>query len=206
MVKTRGAHSFRPRVRQGPTPPAGTSTPGPSTATTGPSATGPSATSPSAAVVPSAAAAGAALACLLCAPLLPLLPLPQQLYRALFLLMLRVPLLWPLYLGDIILGWGPLHSLLHIPGQPGGLHLPRGPRLQAHGSHPHRDLGRHPHHLIRVLPEPQTYLRHPSSGGLTSPTTPYRGMLITEIEISIGKCTTISLHLSQTWSSETPCS
>ena len=59
MAKTRGAHSFRPRVRQGPTPPAGTSTPGPSTAATGPSATGPSTTSPSAAVVPSTTAAGA---------------------------------------------------------------------------------------------------------------------------------------------------
>ena len=33
MAKTRGAYSFRPQVRQGPTPPVGTSTPGPSSAT-----------------------------------------------------------------------------------------------------------------------------------------------------------------------------
>ena len=37
MAKTRGAHSFRPRVRQGPTPPTGTSTPGPSSAVAAPS-------------------------------------------------------------------------------------------------------------------------------------------------------------------------
>ena len=42
MAKTRGAHSFRPRVRQGPTPPAaGPSTTGPSAGSVG---TGPSAT------------------------------------------------------------------------------------------------------------------------------------------------------------------
>ena len=48
-VETRGAHSFRPRVRQGPTPPTGTSTPGPNSAAACPSAT----------TGPSAAAAGA---------------------------------------------------------------------------------------------------------------------------------------------------
>ena len=61
-VETRGAHSFRPRVRQGPTPPTGTSTLGPSSAAAGPSATtGPSSASPSVLVVrPSVAAALAA--------------------------------------------------------------------------------------------------------------------------------------------------
>ena len=54
MTKTRGAHSFRPWVRQGPTPP----TSGPFTA--GPSA-GFVATGPSAAAGPSVAAAGAGL-------------------------------------------------------------------------------------------------------------------------------------------------
>ena len=37
MAKTRGAHSFRPRMRQGPTPPVVTSTPGPNSVTAGPS-------------------------------------------------------------------------------------------------------------------------------------------------------------------------
>ena len=37
MAKTRGAHSFRPWVRQGPTSPTGTSTPGPSSAAAAPS-------------------------------------------------------------------------------------------------------------------------------------------------------------------------
>ena len=56
MAKTRGAHSFRSRVRQGPTPPAtGPFVVGPAAA--GPSA-GSFATSPSAATGPSAAAAG----------------------------------------------------------------------------------------------------------------------------------------------------
>ena len=147
-----------------------------------------------------------ALACLLRAYLLPLLPLPLLLYRALLLLMLRVPPLLPLHRGDIILRLAPLHRLLRIPSQPGGPHHPRGLGLQAQRSHPLRDPGRHLHHLIRVLPEPQTYLRHPSSGGLTSPATPSQGRLTTEGEISIGRCTTISQHFQQTQSSETPCS
>ena len=49
MAKTRGAHSFRSRVRQGPTPPVGTSTPSSSSAIA----------APSAAAAPSFAAAGA---------------------------------------------------------------------------------------------------------------------------------------------------
>ena len=62
MAKMRGAHSFRPRVRQGLTPPvAGPSTVDPATA--GPATVGPSASSitagPPAAVGPSAATAGA---------------------------------------------------------------------------------------------------------------------------------------------------
>ena len=127
MAKTRGAHSYRPQVRQGPTPPTGPSTPGPS------SASG-----------PTSAAAGA--------------PLPPQLAPALAWL-LHCPFvaaaspapaavqspaagdakgspLWPLPRGDIIPGLAPLHLLLRIPGQPRGPHSPRGPGLQAQGSHP----------------------------------------------------------------------
>ena len=128
-----------------------------------------------------------ALACLSRAPqLLPLLPLPQLLYKALLLLMLRVPPLWPLPRGDIIPELAPLHLLLRIPGQPRGPHCPRGPGLQAQGSHPLRDPGRHPHRRIRAFPEPWTYPLHPSSSSLTSLAAPFRGMLTTEGEISTG--------------------
>ena len=133
--------------------------------------------------------------CLLCAPLLPLL-----------LVMLRVPPLWPLHRGDIILEFGPYHQLLHIPGQPEGLHIPRGPGLLAQGSHLRQDPGRRPLHLIRVFPEPQTCLRGPSSGNLTSPATPSWGMLAAGIEIFMGRCTMISRRLLRTRGSETPCS
>ena len=146
MAKTRGAHSFRPRVCQGPIPPAA-----------GPSAVSPAASGP-VTTGPSAAAASAS-------PSVPAV-------RPLLLVMLRVPPLWPLPRGEIILGSGPLHPGLRIPGQPRGPHQPREPGHQAKGSHLLRDLGRHPLHLIRVLPELQIYLRHPSSGGLTSPVTP----------------------------------
>ena len=96
------------------------------------------------------------------APLLPPAPLPLQqapalaclLCTHLMLVMLRVSPLYPLPRGDIILGLGPLHQCLRIPGQPGGPHQPRGPGLQAHGSHLLRDPGNHPLHLIRVLLEP----------------------------------------------------
>ena len=77
-------------------------------------------------------------------------------------------------------GLGPLHPLLRIPGQPG---------LQAQGSHPLRDPGRHPLHLIGVFPEPQTYLQHPSSGGLTSLATPSRGILAAKGVISMERFT-----------------
>ena len=49
MAKTRGAHSFRPQVRQGPTPPTGTSTPDPSS-TAGPASSAVGPTSSTAAV------------------------------------------------------------------------------------------------------------------------------------------------------------
>ena len=132
------------------------------------------------------------LVCLLRAPLLPLLPLP------LLLVMLRVPPLWPLPRKDIILGLGPLHQLLQLPGQPEGPHRPRRLEHQAQGSRLLRDPGRHPLHRIRVILELQIYLQHPSSGGLTSPATPSRGMLGTGIEISMERCTTISLHFPRT--------
>ena len=99
------------------------------------------------------------------------------------LVMLKAPPLWPLPREDIILGFGPLRQLYHIPGQPGGPCLPRGPRLQAQGSNRHRDPGRRPLHLIMVSPKPQTCLRGPLSGDLTSPTTPFRGMFTAGIEI-----------------------
>ena len=147
-----------------------------------------------------------ALACLLCAPLLLLLPLSHLLYRAPLLVMLRVPPLWPLPRRDIIPRLGPLYPLLHIPGQPGGPHRPRRPGLQAQESHPLRDPGCHPLHLIRVLPEPHIYLWHPSSGGLTSPATPSWGILAAWGEISLERFTTTSRHFPQTRGSETPCS
>ena len=124
----------------------------------------------------------------------------------LLLVMLRVPPLWPLPKGDIILGLGPLLPLLHIPGQPEWPHRPRRPGIPAQGSHLHRDTGHRPLHLIRVLPEPQTYLRGPSSGDLTSPATPSQGMLAAGIDISMGRCITISRYLPRIRGSETPCS
>ena len=169
----------------------------PSSAAISPSATGAS----NAAVAPLLPQSAPALACLLDAPLLSLFPLSHLLYRTLLLVMLRIPPLWPLPRGDIIPGLGPLHPLLRILGQPGGPHLPRGLGLQPQGSHPLRDPGRHPLHLIRVLPEPQTYLWHPSSSSLTSPVTLSRGMLDTGGEISMGRCITISRHLPRTWGS-----
>ena len=119
--------------------------------------------------------------------------------------MLRVPPLWPLLRGGIILELGPHHQPLHIPDQPGGPHRPRGPGHQAQGSHLHRDPVCRPLHLIRVFPEPQTCLRGPSSGDLTSPVTPFRGMLAVGIEIFMGRCTMISQHFLRTQGSETPC-
>ena len=100
-----------------------------------------------------------------------------------------------------------LHPLLHIIGHPGEPHQPRGPGLQAQESHPIRNPGRHPLHLIRVLPEPQIYLRHPSSGDLTSPTTPSRGMFAAGGEISMERFTTTSQHIPQTQASRlhAPC-
>ena len=200
MAKTRGAHSFRLWVRQGPTPLAA-----------GPPATDPSTVGPSVAagpfsVGPSAAAAGASPSVPAVRPLLPLLTLPHLLYRApLLLVMLRVPPLWPLPRGDIILGLGPLHPRLRIPSQPGGPHRPRGPEHQAQGSRLLRDPGCHHLHLIRVLPEPQIYLQHPSSGDLTSHTTPSQGMLAAGREISMERFTTISRHFPRTRGSESPC-
>ena len=131
---------------------------------------------------------------------------PTQLLLPILLEMLRVPPLWPLPRGGIILGLGPHHQPLYTLDQPGGPHRPRGPGHQAQGSHLHPDLRRRRPHLIRVLPEPQTYLRGPSSGDLTSLATPSREMLAAEIEIFMGRCTMISQHLLWTRGSETPCS
>ena len=120
--------------------------------------------------------------------------------------MLRVPPLWPLPRGDIILESSQHHQLLRTLDQLGGPHRPRGPGHQAQGSHHHQDLGPRLLHLIGVLPEPQTCPRVPSSDGLTSPTTPYRGMLAVGTEIIMGSCTMISRPLLQTRGFEIPCS
>ena len=114
--------------------------------------------------------------------------------------------LWPLPRGDIIPGLAPRRLLHRIPGQPGGPHRQGGPELQAQGSRPPRDLGRHPHRLTRALLEPWTYPMHPLSSGPTSISAPFRGMLTTVREICIGRFTTISQNLPRTQSSETPCS
>ena len=141
------------------------------------------------------------------APQLPLLPpLSQLLSRALPLLMLRAPPLWPLPRGDIINGLAPLRLLHRILGQPGGPHRSRGPGPWAQGSHPLRDLGHHPHRLIRALPEPRTYPLHLLSGGPSSLAAPSQGMLTAAGEISPRRFTTISRHLPRTQRSETPCS
>ena len=108
MTKTRGSHSYRPRVRRSSTPLVDTSTPA-AAAAAAPSA-------PSRA--PQQSPPPAALR-LPRAPHLP--PLPQ-------LLMLRAPPLRPLPKGDIIPGWAPLRLLYRIPGQPRGPHRPRGLR------------------------------------------------------------------------------
>ena len=184
-VKTRGAHSFRPRVPQGPTPPTGTSTPGPSSAATGPFAT----TSPSDAAAgasPSVLVVHPSVAAALDAPHVVQNPVAADVEGS-----SSVAPAQRRYHTRV----GPTPPLLHIPGQPEGPHRPTGLGHQVQGSHPLRDSGHHPHHLIRVLLELQTYLRHPSSGGLTSPTTLSRGMLTAWGEISMGRCTTISQHL-----------
>ena len=136
MEKTRGDHTYRPRLHQSLS---------------------------SLAAGPSPAAVGSpALEPPLCAPPQSLLPQP------LLLVMLGVPPLWPLPRGDIILESGPHHQILHILDRPERPHRPRGPGYQAQGSRHHRDLGPCPLHLIRVLLEPQTCPRGPSSAALLS--------------------------------------
>ena len=100
----------------------------------------------------------------------------------------------------------PPRLIQHIPGQPGGPHRPRGQGPQAQGSRPPRDPGRHPHHLIRALLEPQTYPLHPLSCDPTSIAAPSREMLNLVRDICTGRFTTISRHFPRTRSSETPCS
>ena len=135
MAKTRGPHSFRPRVRRSSTPPAGTSTQG---------AAGHSTVVALPLPLPP-------LPQLLRAPQSPPPPLLQLPSRVLPLLMLRAPPLWLLPKGDITPGLVPLRLLHHIPSQPRGHHNPRGPELQAPGSRLPRDPERHPHHLIREM-------------------------------------------------------
>ena len=135
----------------------------------------------------------------------PLFPLPLLSSKAVLLLPPWALPLWPLPRGGITLGLAPLHHLHHIRGQLGGPRHPRGPGLQAQGSRPPRDLGRHPHRLIRASLGPRTYPLHPLSGELTSITALFRGMSTTVREICTGRFTTISRHLPRTRSSETPC-
>ena len=102
MEKNSEAHSYRPRVRQSPTPPTGTSTLG-------------------ADVAAGASPAVATSAGPVRLPhVLQLPPLPP-----LRLLILRAPPLWPLPRGDNIPGLAPLCLLRRILGQPKGPHHPR---------------------------------------------------------------------------------
>ena len=101
---------------------------------------------------------------------------------------------------------GPLHHLQDIRGQPGWPCHPRGPVLQAQGSHPPQDPGCHPHHLIRASLGPRTYPLHPLSGDLTSITGASREIRTAVRDICMGRFTTISWHLPRTRSSETQCS
>ena len=121
MSKTRGAHSFRPRVRRSSTPPTDTSTPG-AAVTVGPSTAAARPLPPP------------PLPQLPRAPQPPPPPLVQLPSKALPLLMLRAPPLWPLPRGDIIPRLAPLRLLHLIPGQLEGPHSPKGPGFQATGS------------------------------------------------------------------------
>ena len=184
MAKTRGAHSLRPRVRQGPTP-----------LTVGPSTAGPyAAVGPSTAASPSTAAAGAN-------PRVPAVR-PSVAAASSAPSAVQSPAAGDAEGSSYV---APAHRRYHTwvgptppaPSHPRparGAHLPRGPELQAQESHPLRDPGHHPLHLIRVLPEPQIYLLHPSSGDLTSPATPSQGMLAAGGEISMERFTTTSRH------------
>ena len=197
MAKKRGAHTYRPRVCQGPSP----STAGPSSsAVAGSPAANIAAAGPSSAASPSATVAGAGP---------------------------RAPAVRPTTTPAVVAPAAsdtegsssvtPAQMRYHTrfgPTPPVPLH-PRPARrappakrawTSSLGSHHHRDLGPRPLHLIRVLPKPQTCPRGPSSGGLTSPTTPSRGMLATGIEIFMGSCTMISRPLPRTRGSEIPCS
>ena len=128
---------------------------------------------------------------------LPLPPRPQQLLLPprpqllppspswLPLLPLRAVLSWvpslqPLPRGDTTLGLAPLHPLRHILGHPGGPHRPRGPGPQVQGSPPTLSLISHNRHSIRALLEPLLWTcpQLPSSGGHSSTTTLFQGMLI----------------------------
>ena len=135
MAKTRGAHTFRPQVRQGPSPPATS----PSHAAAGSFAASIVATGPSAAVGadPSAPAARSTSAPTVVAPAASDAEGSSSVAPAQRRYHTRV---------------GPYHQLLHISDQPEGPHRPRGPGHQAQGSRLHRDPGRRPLHLIRVLP------------------------------------------------------
>ena len=169
MEKTRGAYTFRSRVRQGPSSPANGSSAadivsvgpsavaGPSIAATG---TDPSAPAARPTVAP---AAGDAEGSSSVAP-------AQRRYHT------RV---------------GPTPPAPSHPRPSRRALLAKRLRHQPQGSHHHLDPRPRPLHLIRVLPEPQTYLRGPSSDDLTSLTTPFREMLVAGIEIFMGRCTNL---------------
>ena len=197
MAKTRGAHSFRPRVCQGPSSPAA----GPILAAAGSSTTDIAAAGPTSATGP--AAAGPSTAAAGTDPSAPAVR-PTS-----------APVVVPAGDAEGSSSVAPTQRRYHTrvgPTPPAPSHpkpARRAPpakmaRTSDPGSHLHRDPGRRPLHLISVLPEPQTYLRGPSSGDLTFPTTPSRGMLATGIEIFIGRCIMISRHFLQTQVSETP--
>ena len=131
LVKTHGGHSFRPRVRYSSPPPTGGSNPNPDLAPAATAAAPP-------ALLPSP---------LLARVLLPCLLLLQQQLLLQFLLLLLLPHT------DMLSELAPLPHLLHIQGQPGGPHLPKGPRPLAQGSLPVLGPKSPIHDLIRALLE-----------------------------------------------------
>ena len=188
MVKTRGGHTFRHRVRR----------------------SSPLSAAPIQALQP--------------LPHLQLLPLPPPLLfqplrlpppLCLPLLPLRAVLLWappllllppiplmllPLPQGDTTLRLAPLHPLRHILSHSKGPHDPREPGPRAQENPPALGLRSHSHHPIRALLEPLLWTcpQPPSSGGHSSTTALFQGMLIVVGGICTTRFTMISRPLPKT--------
>ena len=147
-------------------------------------------------------------------PLRLLLPPPWQLARVLLpwllqqLLLLLIPLLL-LFLphAGMILELAPLLHLLHIQGQHGGPHLPKGPKPLAQGSLPVPGPRSPIHHLIKALLEISLWIcpRLQSSGDLSSTAPLLSENLITVLRTCITKFIMIFRPLLKIQSSETLC-